>query len=817
MNRTTILAGTLFAIGASATVSAQSYIEQSLLETSNSPTTEAAGDGADGAEAHGGESVAEDAVDGVGHREDHSHDAGTRAVAPESEFEDAAGTTDGERRGRADAIYVIGSTEELSRIGGSAAIVSTESIRRLSYDDANQIAREIPGVYQRPEDGFGLFLNLSLRGVDSTRSAKLTLMEDGVLMAPAPYSAPSAYYSPTSGRMSSIEVLKGSSQVRYGPHITGGVVHFRATEIPDARAVYLKSLYGFDGESRIHAYYGETIDTGSRAGQIGFVLEGFHRRADGFKDIDKTPDFRDADDTGFSNFEPMLKLAWEPELGIYNRFEYKVGYTDREADETYTGLSDKDFDRDPFRRYSGTRFDNIDTQHFRTHLRHVISPTESTDVTTTVYYNRFHRDWFKLHDLRDAAGTRLSISRAIAEGSTHFATLRGEDAGELRVRHNDRTYHSYGLDVLGAHRFRTGEIDHEVQIGVRLHRDDVRRDQRDELMTQAANGTIVDRDPGVDGDAGDRKQESDALAVFLQDELAIGAFTITPGIRYEHIEQEFRDFNSLEKGTGELDVLAGGIGVAYDITAELNLFAGFHSGFSVPSPRSAIRNELDEERSYSVEIGERYTSSDGSFGVESALFFTRLDDLIVINNIGGTGSGDTESAGEVNSYGLELSARVDPGVHWDWGFSNPWRVGFTLTRAEFADDSNSTDPESIFSGGEKGNQLPYIPEFTISAGTGLEWGPWGVSVAAYYSPEMYTSASNTSRQVDGAGNPDARFGETDAYFVVDVAAFYRVTESFTLHVGAHNVTDERYIASRHPHGPRPGRPLFIFGGVEAEF
>ena len=111
-------------------------------------------------------------------------------------------------------ITVVGSAEQIRNTAGAAAFVSQSEIRTQSYSNANRVLTRVPGVYVREEDGFGNFSNISLRGVDPGRSAKVTIMEDGIMMAPAPYSDPAAYYTPRIGRMSGVEVLKGSSQVR---------------------------------------------------------------------------------------------------------------------------------------------------------------------------------------------------------------------------------------------------------------------------------------------------------------------------------------------------------------------------------------------------------------------------------------------------------------------------------------------------------------------------------------------------------------------------------------------------------------------------
>ncbi|MCK6523660.1 sterol desaturase family protein [Myxococcota bacterium] len=95
------------------------------------------------------------------------------------------------------------------RVAGSAHRVDEETLERFEYDNVERVLAEVPGVSTRGEDGYGLRPNIGMRGASSDRSAKVTLMEDGVLFAPAPYAAPAAYYFPMSTRLVGVEVFKG--------------------------------------------------------------------------------------------------------------------------------------------------------------------------------------------------------------------------------------------------------------------------------------------------------------------------------------------------------------------------------------------------------------------------------------------------------------------------------------------------------------------------------------------------------------------------------------------------------------------------------
>lgn len=716
-------------------------------------------------------------------------------------------------------VSIIGDPSAVYTIPGSAHYIDYESIREFSYDDINRVLRQVPGVYIREDDGYGLFPNISLRGVDTSRSAKVTLMEDGVLAAPAPYAAPSAYYSPTTGRMSGLEILKGSSQIKYGPHTTGGAINYLSTPIPYTERAFLRAQYGEDNEYRTHAVYGNSFE--NEAGRFGFLFEGYARGVDGFKTIDTAPGFNDTEDTGFQNIEPMVKLAWEPLTNMYQRFEFKYGFSDADADETYLGLSTADFRADPFRRYSASRFDNIEREQHRSYLRHFVSPTEDFDLVTTVYYNKFARNWYKLNDIRAAVGglaanDSLSAALAGSQNGTGLQCLQGNLACGLRVRANNREYYSTGIQSEGNLRFDTGQLKHDLTIGIRYHRDQEDRFQQNDVYNQDATGAITSITFGALGSQADREDEVSAYAVYMEDHIELGDWWFTPGVRYEYLDLERVDYNAGTTRETNLDMLGGGIGIGYNFTSELQAFGGVHFGFSPPSPGGAINNNLEEETSTGYELGLRYASNDSVLTAEAVGFLTEFEDLIVVNNIGGTGTGNDENFGEVDSYGLELSGQFDLGLAKNWAFSNPYFIAFTYTNAEQQNNSTSTDPESIFSFGSAGNKVPYIPEYQFSVGSSVNFARWGASVRANIVDETFTSANNVSAEVNGNGAADARFGKTDSYQIVDLAVYYDVKKDVQIFTGMQNVFDEEYIVSRQPHGPRPGAPRTWYVGFQLE-
>ncbi|MEY8262698.1 MAG: TonB-dependent receptor plug domain-containing protein, partial [Bermanella sp.] len=101
-------------------------------------------------------------------------------------------------------VYITGGQDEISTLPGSATLIDQVSLEQFEYTDIHRILNEVPGINILEEDGYGLRPNIGMRGSSAERSKKITIMEDGVLSGPAPYSAPAAYYFPNVSRMSAV-------------------------------------------------------------------------------------------------------------------------------------------------------------------------------------------------------------------------------------------------------------------------------------------------------------------------------------------------------------------------------------------------------------------------------------------------------------------------------------------------------------------------------------------------------------------------------------------------------------------------------------
>ncbi len=725
-------------------------------------------------------------------------------------------------------VAVIGSKEAVKDVAGSAYFVDTKEIQQRNMADINRILRKVPGVYVRQEDGFGLFPNISLRGVDPGRSQKVTIMEDGIITAPAPYSAPGAYYSPNAARMESIEVLKGSTTVRFGPHITGGIINYNSTSIPDSELYYSKTAFGSFNEIRNHTYFGNTVETSM--GNVGFVVENFHRDNDGFRHTDLTQNSLNTQDTGLRISEQMFKVMWEPKTSMYQRLEVKFGHTNLQFNDGYLGQTQAQFRADPFKRFDGGRFDQMGTEHFRTYIRHLIEFNADTKLVTTGYGNHFSRDWHKLHSCNNINGVgaddpALAQCIARADGLALISAQAGT-SGRLDIRHNNRDYYLYGVQTQLDHHLTLGPTDHDITVGMRFHSDQIRRFQNEEELSINALAQVTGNNITAAGSAGNRVQKTNAVAVNVEDSISFGDFTFKPGVRFEQVFASWANAPNVMPATNTMydnySLWAGGGSLNYNIVDDsrhrADVFGGVIRGFSPPGPRARITNNLSPETSLGFEAGGRYHNNELAFQTELIYFHTDFDNLVVSGNLAAGGTAITQNAGSVESQGIEFQIRHDPGQHRGWSFNMPTYFSMTYTDAEVtsvATTASLDEDAAIFSGAVPGNDVAYVPEIQFAVGTGIEYGPFSFLIDGQYQDSTFASGNNSALEINPiTGVADARFGKTDSFFLVDVTVNYQAHKNVKLFTTFNNITDERYIVTRVPHGARGGAPFSMLGGVE---
>ncbi len=291
-------------------------------------------------------------------------------------------------------ITIVGHRDDVAAVTGAATVVDAQQLAQFAYTDIQSIVRAIPGVSVQLEDGFGLRPNLSIRGTASERSGRITLLEDNVLIAPAPYSAPSAYYFPTAGRMHQVEVIKGAAAVRQGPYTVGGAMNFVSTPITESPTARFNLEAGQFGTTRGHGVYSDTTE------RLGWLLEAHIWNSDGFQDIDG------GGNTGLDkdDFTAKFRFNSEAKARVYQQFDIKFQYAKENSEQSYLGLTDGDFGAAPLRRYGASALDNIETEHDQIILRYLADFKNGLALTATAYSNNHERDWFKTEGL-DADGS----------------------------------------------------------------------------------------------------------------------------------------------------------------------------------------------------------------------------------------------------------------------------------------------------------------------------------------------------------------------------------------------------------------------------
>lgn len=687
---------------------------------------------------------------------------------------------------------------------GSAYYLSYEELSNFNYVDINRALDVVAGINVYEEDGFGLRPNISLRGSSPERSSKITLMEDGVLIAPAPYSAPSAYYFPSVAKMEAVEILKGSSQVQYGPYTTGGAINFVTTHIPDNFKGRIKTSYGSFNSGQLIASIGNTH------GQFGYMIEYLNYNSNGFKSLGKDIN------TGFDINEIVTKISLSSsEKALINQsLELKFQYYDELSNETYLGLTKSDYSMDPYQRYAASKKDQMDADHIQYLLTHTLNFSSSFKVVSNVYYNGFKRNWYKLDDVV-FEDKKKKISDIVSSPNLflgHYSILSGSTNGKadaLRVKANNREYYSKGLQTkIDYYWYGKNESFNNIEIGFRIHYDEEDRFQWEDGYS-INNGNMKLTSKGILGAEGNRISSAESFATYIMYKYKFKGFTLTPGLRYESIILGREDFgksnpnrneSQVSKRKNKVSVFIPGVGINYTLNNSLSFFGGVHKGFSPPGSSQGQK----PEESINFEFGTRF--SKGELKSELIGYLNNYSNLLGsdLAASGGTGDFDQFNAGEALVNGIEFLLNYNL-VEND-KIKIPISFSYTLTNARFQSDFGST--QDIWGEVKKGNRIPYISKHQFNSLISLFTNRFQVNLSVNYNGKYTTLAG---------GNGISNIDEIPSSVIFDISSKFKINKNFNISAKIINLFDKEHSVSLVPAGLRPGHPFGVYGGIEYDF
>jgi Fe(3+) dicitrate transport protein len=698
-------------------------------------------------------------------------------------------------------VRVIATPAELSRIPGSATLVTPAALEFWRTTTTNDLLRRVPGITVREEEGLGLRPNIGVRGLNPTRSSKVLLLEDGIPVTFAPYGDNASYYHPPVSRFEQVEVLRGAGQIAFGPQTVGGVINYITPAIPTTTTGRV-AVTGGD-----HRFLDVNARGATTFGGIGTLATLSHRLAEGARE-----------NTGTSVSDAMVKASTR--FGARQAVTVRGNFYRERSNVTYSGLTEAEWAADPYQNPFAN--DSMKLNRWGASATHALTFSPFASLTTTVYTSDVDRDWW-----RQSSNSAQRPNDSSDPGCGGMANLNTTCGNEGRLR----SYRQYGVEPRVRTHYSLFGLSASLEAGARWHLEEQKR-------RQVNGGSPTARQAGPEGDRNSGLREDNlrrnvALSAFAQQRVTMGQLTLTPGLRVEHVRYERTNRMADVSGRTELTQLIPGAGATYEARPGLLLFAGAHRGFAPPRTEDVIDNgsgdtiDLDAELSWNYEAGFRGHA--GPLNVELTAFRMDFENQIIPASVaGGTGASLTNS-GRTLHQGAELGLRLDGAGLLRFGAPYVETSLTWLPTARFEGEryayisSAGADIGKVYASQDAagtrnrvsvdGNRLPYAPEssYTVAIGFQRE-NSLDVRLERYGISEQFGDAANTRISV-----PDGQQGTIGGYAIWNVSAANRIARTNTwVYLSVRNLADELYVADR-TRGLLPGAPRSVQLGLRQEF
>lgn len=651
--------------------------------------------------------------------------------------------------------------DQMQKVPGSLTVIRPREVERAEARDVAELLQRVPGLWVRQTTDGGGRLDIGVRGLDPGRSRRVLVLEDGVPVSNNPYAEPDLYYATPVERVRSIEVLKGSGSLLYGPQTVGGVINLLTFAPPERRVATVATTAGEDGFVR---WLGRT---GDRNGPVSWITQATFRRDEGFRDQPSRL------------LDIMGRARWTLDEG--HELALKLAAHDLTASSSDVGLTRGMYAADP-RRGTLAPDDTLDLRRLDLSVLHRVEIAPDVALRTLAYVASTARVWRRqLYDRTPVAGA--SYERIVGDVEEPLGAIYFRDAARLL----DRSYAFAGLEPRLEARGATGPVGHLFSAGVRLLGEGASIAELDAASSTSDTGAP----------ASEETHDSIAFAAYVTDRLGFAddAVLVTPGLRVEHVRST-RDVTRVRTPTGSATVARSGTvedtafipGIGLTAGApDAHAFAGVHVGYAPPRLAAGAgpggsSTELPAEQSTSWEIGGRARPAPWQ-RIDLTGFATAFSNQTVAR---ADGADETElvAGGRTRHLGIEVATTTGIGRALEASFDLDLLLRYGLADARF------------IGGARDGRVLPYAPTHTGSAVLDLVVDRFGAELAASVVGPA-TADDAATEEVDVTG----RTGRIPAHAALDASARYDVPDTgLRLSVAAKNVLDQPFVSARRPEG-----------------
>jgi len=506
---------------------------------------------------------------------------------------------------------------------GSVILIDRAQIEQVQPLSTEDVLRRVPGINIKGEEETSIVSNFGIRGLSASESKSL-LLEDGVPVAPGLFIGNDRYFNTRIQRVESVEVLKGSASLRYGPSTIGGVVNY-ITKTP-TDGVQLSARAGSFNLREM------TLEAGAKnqAEDAFLGVVATKAKSDGF--MDKGYDMSDV------MVKAGLAISDKQKVGI------KFAYHENEANISYRGLLLQQY-------LNGERNNPAPDDWYLTDrtafdLNHEYVFDNNAKLNTLVYWSNTTRDYWR-YDANTAASNT-------AGRWVYTNTLTG----------NNRSFERLGIESRLSFDQQLFGYAAATEFGLRL-------------MEEESNDTRIRATRAADRSGNNDRHiidSANSVAGYAQSRIQLtDDFAVTPGLRVESYEQKrtILTQNGDSAKTSNTELLPG-VGATYELTANAQLYGGVYRAFSPASNGVALDGltdqQLDGERSVNYELGLRGTVGAANYEV-SAFYMDFANQVVTGNsdpNLSQSNAGKTEHTGMEFLFGYNLGAgfRLDTNATW---------------------------------------------------------------------------------------------------------------------------------------------------------